>query len=114
MAILRVESLAYGVEDLDAGIRYFEDWGLPCATRGAHGADFALLSGQTILIRSSKDASLPSAPDGGSTLRETIWGVSDAATLENIGAELARDRNVTTDAQGGLHSHDVAGFGIGF
>ena len=62
MAILRVESLAYGVEDLDAGIRYFEDWGLPCATRGAHGADFALPSGQTILIRSSKDASLPSAP----------------------------------------------------
>lgn len=114
MAILRVESLVYGVEDLDAGIRYFEDWGLPCAARGAHGADFTLPSGQAILIRSSKDAALPAAPDGGSTLREAIWGVSDAAALERIGAELGRDRDVKVDAQGGLHAHDVAGFGIGF
>lgn len=114
MTILRVESLVYGVEDLDAGIRYFDDWGLPCAVRGAHGADFTMPSGQTILVRSSKDAALPAAPDGGSTLREAIWGVSDSAALQRIGAELGRDRNVTADAQGGLHAHDVAGFGIGF
>jgi len=110
---MRVESLVYGAEDLDAGIRYFEDWGLPCAGRGAHGADFTLPSGQTILARSSKDGSLPAAPDGGSTLREAIWGVSDAAVLERIGAELGRDREIKSDS-GGLHTRDEAGFAIGF
>jgi len=114
MTILRVESLVYGVEDLDAGIRYFDDWGLPCAARGAHGADFALPSGQTILVRPAQDAALPAAPDGGPTLREAIWGVSDAAALDRIGAELARDRDVKADAAGGLHARDEAGFAIGF
>ena len=114
MTIMRVESLVYGVEDLDAGIRYFEDWGLSCATRGAHGADFTLPSGQTILVRPAQDAALPAAPDSGSTLREAIWGVSDAAALKRIGAELGRDREVKADAAGGLHARDEAGFAIGF
>ena len=113
MTILRVESLVYGVEDVNAGIRYFEDWGLPCAARGAHGADFSLPSGQTILVRTAKDAGLPAAPDGGSTLREAIWGVSDAAALDQIGADLGRDREVGSDA-GGLHARDESGFAIGF
>jgi len=114
MTILRVESLVYGVEDVDAGIRYFEDWGLAFTERGTHGADFALPSGQTLLVRAAKDSALPSAPDGGSTLREAIWGVSDAAALEAIGAELGRDRTVKSDARGGLHARDEAGFAIGF
>jgi catechol 2,3-dioxygenase-like lactoylglutathione lyase family enzyme len=114
MTILRVESMVYGAEDLDASIRYFEDWGLPCMERGARGADFALPSGQTILVRSAKDAGLPSAPEGGPTLREAVWGVSDAAGLKRIGAELARDREVKADSSGTLHAHDEAGFAIGF
>ena len=113
MTILRVESLIFGVEDLDAGTRYFEDWGLARTSSEANGADFALPSGQTILLRSSKDASLPAAPDRSPTLRETIWGVSDAAALQRVGAELGRDRDVKSDA-GGLHARDEAGFAIGF
>ena len=114
MKISRIESLIYGVEDVDAGIRYFDDWGLQCTERGTRGADFRLPSGQSILIRSARDAALPPAPDGGSTLREAIWGVDDAASLEQIGTELGRDRDVKGDAQGGLHAHDVTGFAIGF
>ncbi len=114
MKIMRVESLVYGVEDVESGIRYYEDWGLPCVERGALGAEFRMPSGQSILIRPASDAALPAAPDGGSTLREAIWGVEDAASLEAIGAELARDREVRTDSRGGLHARDEAGFAIGF
>ena len=114
MKIARVESLIYGVEDVDTGIRYYEDWGLACVERGARGAEFRMPSGQSILIRPATDAALPAAPDGGSTLREAIWGVDDAASLEAIGAELGRDREVKADAQGGLHARDEAGFAIGF
>ena len=37
MTISRIESVAYGVEDVPAGIRYFEDWGLECVERSEHG-----------------------------------------------------------------------------
>lgn len=113
MTILRVESLVYGVEDLEAGIRYFEDWGLALADRGAHGADFSLPSGQTVIVRPANDTALPAAPDHGPMPREAIWGVTDAAALERIGAELSRDRDVKSDAAG-LHARDEAGFAIGF
>ena len=36
MKIARVESLVYGVEDVDAGIRYYEDWGLACVELGSN------------------------------------------------------------------------------
>ena len=114
MKITRVESLVYGVEDLDAGIRYFEDWGLQAVERGANGAAFRMPSGQSIVVRSATDTALPAANENGSTLREAIWGVDDAASLEQIGAELGRDRDVKRDNEGGLHARDDAGFAIGF
>ena len=114
MTISRIESVAYGVEDVPAGIRYFEDWGLECVERSEHGADFATPAGQSILVRSSTDAALPPAVQNGSTLREVIWGVANGGTLEKIGAELSRDREVKPGADGTLHTQDVSGFAIGF
>src|SRR5918996_689579 len=103
MKICRIESMIYGVEDLDAGIRYFEDWGVPLVKRGAKGADFRLPSGQTILVRAAADQSLPATAETGSTLRELVWGVEDAGSLKAIGKELSRDREVKADRDGTLH-----------
>jgi hypothetical protein len=114
MKILRIESLVYGAEDVAAGICYFEDWGLNCVERGAHGAEFRTAAGQSIVVRSATDAALPPTTESGSTLREAVWGVADAAALDEIGAELGRDREIRVDARGGLHTRDGAGFAIGF
>lgn len=115
MAITRVESLVYGVSDVEKGIRYFDDWGLEPVERGAAGAIFRTPVGQTVHIRPMDDASLPSAPDGDkSTVRRTVWGVDSADDLETIGAELSRDRDVARDADGTLHSVDEVGFAISF
>ena len=114
MAIFRIESLTYGVEDLEAGIRYFEDWGLSLVVRGTRGADFRLPSGQIIQIRQAADKTLPATAEAGSTLREIVWGVDSARSLEAIGAELARDREVTAGADGTLHARDESGFAIAF
>lgn len=114
MTILRIESLAYGVEDVEAGIRYFEDWGVPLVVRGTRGADFRLPSGQAILIRQAADKSLPATTEPGSTLREIVWGVDSARSLKAIGAGLARDREVAAGADGTLHARDECGYAIGF
>lgn len=114
MAITRVESIVYGAEDVAAATKYYENWGLKRTDKGATGAEFTLPTGQMVQIRGSSDSVLPKAVEGGSTVRETIWGVDSKAALDEIGAELARDREVTRDAAGGLHTHDDIGLQIGF
>src|SRR5687767_10902976 len=114
MTILRIESLAYGVEDVEAGIRYFEDWGVPLVERGAKGAEFRLPSGQSIRVLQASDKSLPDSVQSGSTLRELVWGVDSARSLKAIGAELERDREVAAGTDGTLRARDESGFAIGF
>jgi Glyoxalase/Bleomycin resistance protein/Dioxygenase superfamily len=114
MAIQRIESVIYGVEDVAAGIKYFDDWGLEKVERGATGAVFRTLENQTIEVRSAGDPALPPAAAEGATVRECVWGVDSAAGVEKIAAELARDRNVTTGADGTVRATDETGFGIAF
>ena len=114
MKILRIEELVFGAEDAAAGARYFDDWGLEKLGGGDSGADFTMPSGQVIKVRSAADAALPMTNEAGSTLREAIWGVDNQRSLDEIGAELSRDRQVRRDADGTLHTTDPHGFAIGF
>lgn len=114
MPVTRVESIVYGVDDVSAATAYFEEWGLKCRDKGASGAEFALATGQTVQIRGGGDSALPKAVEGGPTMREAVWGVDSKVSLEEIGAELGKDREVTRDSAGGLHTHDDIGLPIGF
>src|SRR5579872_163082 len=114
MKILRVEELVFGAEDVAAGTRYFDDWGLEAIERTDKGGDFTMPSGQVIKVRSASDGSLPMTSEAGSTLREAIWGVDNRGSLDAIAAELSKDRQVRRDADGTLHTVDPHGFGIGF
>ncbi len=114
MNISRIESVLYGSEDLEAGIRFYEDWGLACISRGVYGADFALPSGQMIFVRRKDDPALPAAIEPGSTAREITWGVDDATSLAEISAELSRDRDIVTDTDGGIHTVDPNQTAIAF
>jgi len=115
MPISRVESLVYGIADMAAGIRYYQDWGLEAVERGEHGAVFSTPAGQTIRLLAIDDPSLPPAPDGDrSTARHTVWGVDTADGLEAIGAELSTDRDVARAADGTLSAVDESGFSLGF
>lgn len=114
MTIMRVESLVYGVEDVETGMRYYDDWGLPRVDHGRHGADYHLPSGQTIKLRSATDASLPAPVEAGSTVREIVWGVDTASSLDALGATLSRDQKIERDAEGGLHARDPWGMPLTF
>lgn len=114
MKITRIESLLYGIADVETGIRYYQDWGLQLEEGGAHGADFALPSGQKIKLREAGDTQLPAPIEAGATVREVIWGVEAKDSLEELGAALSRDGKVTRDTDGTLHAQDPFGLGIGF
>lgn len=119
MNILGVERIYYGVADIDFAARFHTHWGLAKLDAARNGADFRLADGTTIHLRGALDNSLPAAKIdwadlNDSTAREIIWGVDNKATLEAIGAELAKDRDVKAGADGILRTSDDYGYALGF
>ena len=114
MAINGVQSAIFGVDDLDLCTRFFTDFGLEAEMKTAELTDFKLPEGSHVILRHKDDPSLPAPYIEGLGVREVIWGVDRAESLDEIGAELKRDRTVMCDADGTLHSVDDYGLAIGF
>ncbi|MEK8029061.1 VOC family protein [Pseudaquabacterium rugosum] len=117
MNILGLDSLVFGVDDLDGARRYLLDYGLDEAswTPGA-GGRFEALDGTAIVVRHADDPTLPPLPPGAHTpcLRETVYGVDSADTLASLAAELQRDRRVVGGEDGSVRCIDDGGFAIAF
>lgn len=113
MGIQRIESVTYGVDDLDSCVRFFEDFGLALVRRDDERATFETLVGQTLHLDTAPDPALPPALEAGPTLREVVWGVDTREELETLTALVAVDREVTVDAAGTRHTLDETGFGLG-
>jgi catechol 2,3-dioxygenase-like lactoylglutathione lyase family enzyme len=113
MGICRIEELHYGVEDVEDCTRFFSDFGLEQSEPEHEGSLFITPVGQRLHLRPAPDPGLPAAVEGGSTIREVIWGVRSIEELDELGQALGVDRDVTEDAEGTLHTHDHTGFGIG-
>lgn len=109
-----VRSVVLGLEDVSAGRRFYADFGLAETEHGAQSATFQTQDESTIVLRSSEAAGLPPPVCSGSTVREIVWSAETAEDLENIAAELSKDRPVHRDADGDLHSLDEDGYGIAF
>jgi catechol 2,3-dioxygenase-like lactoylglutathione lyase family enzyme len=113
MAITRLESVTYGVENLEECARFIEDFGLECVEKGTQRASFRTPVNQFVHLVAADEPGLPAGLETGPTVREVIWGVDSDATLDTLNDELSRDRPVSANA-GMLRTHDVTGFAIGF
>lgn len=115
MPIVGLEVVRYGVDDIAIAARFLADFGLETRESGAAGATLAVAGeGTRIELRQMSDASLPAAVEGGPTLREIVWAVSDKAALQQLGSELTKDREIKEDADGTLHATGPGGFGLAF
>jgi catechol 2,3-dioxygenase-like lactoylglutathione lyase family enzyme len=110
MNIIGPDSLVFGVDDVDACALYFSDYGLEAKDNNT----FEALDGTSVVILPKDRKSLPPGLKTGSTLRKTIYGVADQATLDEIEQELRRDRQVKRLDDGSLESVDDLGFALGF
>lgn len=114
MQITGLDSLVFGVDDIDNSLRFLRDYGLKDVERGAAGGRFEALDGTSVVVRSGTDAALAPAVAAGPNIREIGYAVGDAGTLERIGAELERDRPVRIDADGSIQALDESGFSLRF
>ena len=90
MEILGLESLTYGVEDMDTCSRFNEDFGLQLVEKSAGCTTFRTEENATIILRKENDPALPPAVTSGSQLRQLVWSVSSAEALEQIAATIIR------------------------
>ena len=98
MAIVGIESLIYGVDDVAKCQRFFEDFGLPLLSSTPEAAHFVLDEGSQVIIRHRDDPELPPSVIEGIGVREVIWGVNTPEALEALSHSLATDRAVRRDA----------------
>ena len=114
MNIVGIESVVYGVYDIDLARKFWTDYGLAEIERGAAGATFETPEGTTIAVRKIDDAGLPAPAQAGATVRELVWGCADAATLDRVGAALDGKGEMLRTKNSMLRSKDPMGFGVSF
>jgi catechol 2,3-dioxygenase-like lactoylglutathione lyase family enzyme len=113
MAIIGIESVLYGVNDVAECTRYFTDFGLPLADKSETHARFRLEEGSSIIIRHISDPAIPSSSLSGIGVCETVWGVDTQESLSALIANLQRDRPVKIDTDGTAHCLTDEGQAIG-
>lgn len=100
MAIIGIESLIYGVEDVPTCTRFFEDFGLPLIDRSDEVARFTLQEGSSVVIQSQEAARVDGSEIVGIGVQRAILGVDSKEHLERLVEAVAVDREVTRDADG--------------
>ncbi len=110
MNIIGPDLLIFGVDDVEACKQFSLDYGL--TQESEHR--FVALDGTGIEIYARDDASLPAPLETGTSIRKTIYGVADQATIDAIYDELAKDREVKRLDDGSIESVDDMGFVLGF
>ena len=114
MNIVGPDALVFGVDDVGACTKYLTDYGLEPVGVDANGGRFEGLDGTAIVVRRRDDPSLPPPLDTNNMLRQTVYGAADQATVNAIGDELARDRQVKRLPDGAVEAADDDGFGLRF
>ena len=109
MTVVGIDNVEFIVDDTEHAAAYLDRWGLCRAQDGDQR--FVCADGSSVSYTDNADAAVENRPYR--TIREVTWGVSDAEALATLQAELARDRDVTVDADGTLHTLDNAGLAIG-
>jgi catechol 2,3-dioxygenase-like lactoylglutathione lyase family enzyme len=103
LAIIGIESLTYGVDDVAVCTKFFEDFGLPLISRTATVTTFRLEEGSKVVLRHRDDPALPKSAVEGTGVREVVWGVDFPEDLESLAADLGSDRELTRDSDGTAH-----------
>jgi catechol 2,3-dioxygenase-like lactoylglutathione lyase family enzyme len=103
VAIIGIESLIYGVDDVGICTKFFDDFGLARVSQTQSVSTFELEEGSKVVLRQLNDPQLPRSELVGPGVREVVWGVDSPESLDALSADLRRDREVRRDSDGTVH-----------
>jgi len=111
MPVGSVESIVYGVSDMDASARFYDDFGLKAIKRTPTEVVYRLEEGSRVILRMEDDPSLPPLHYAGVGAREVVYGVDSREDLEHYAARIGTDREVRW-GEDGNSIHFIAEEGI--
>lgn len=103
MAIVGIDTLLYGVQDLAKATQFFDDFGLSRVHANAEETIYRLDEGSTVIVREIAHPSIPKSSYEGYGVKETIWGVDNAENLQALVDDLKQDREVHLGEDGAWH-----------
>lgn len=109
MNIIGLEALAFCVDDIEASHDFLVDYGLNFVKSNDGQLRYEALDGTAVILIENEESDAR-----GSRIHETVYGVKDQLTLDQIKRELQSDREVIVDKSGSLHSQDDEGFNLAF
>lgn len=110
MAIIGIERLVYGVDNVAESVRFFTDFGLRRLDGGMEDAEFTLVNGARVVVLPLGDARLPQGGTVvGQGVQEVVWGVDSQASLDTLIARLLQVVEVDRD---GDMARFVTPFGV--
>lgn len=111
MPILGIESLIYGVEDLDESTRFFDDFGLPAFEKTNKKTHYRLEEGSNVILMHLDDPDLIKGfKDKG--VKEITWGVDSQASLDALAARLETQQAITRGEDGLVRTKAPSGMNI--
>lgn len=114
MAITGIRRLIFSVDDLDTAHRFFCDYGLSPIERDDKSALFETMDGGEVRLLRRGHAGLPTGTEQtGIGVFECVWAVDSRRGLERLCANLSRDHELITDADGTVHFVTPFGQAIG-
>ncbi len=114
MAIIGIDSVTYGSDDLEKSRSLFLDWGLTEVDANPSQVILHTGIGSRVILMHESNPDLPARMSGGSNFREVIWGVETQAELDALGAEIACNREISTSEDGTVRTVDDGGVNVGF
>jgi catechol 2,3-dioxygenase-like lactoylglutathione lyase family enzyme len=112
MPVVGIESLLFGVDDLEESTRFFDDFGLIQLRRSNEYTYYRLEEGSSVILRHIDDAALPRSVFRGTGVKEICWGVDTAQSLEDLAQRLGSSQSITRDNDGTVHAVTGNGFPI--
>lgn len=114
MSVMGVETLLYGVEDMAAGRRFWNDFGLTELSASDREVVFETAEGTTVILAPADRPDLPACPGNpNNTVRQTTWGVAALSDLDWIESSLAGLPGVVREPTR-LSAVDPNGYAIAF
>jgi catechol 2,3-dioxygenase-like lactoylglutathione lyase family enzyme len=112
MPILGIETLMFGVDDIEECTRFFDDFGLPRFDSGEDFTHYRLDEGSNVILRHIDDPVLPKSVLRDKGVKETIWGVDTQESLDKLAARLEAKQDITRDEDGTVHTLTACGHPI--
>ena len=108
-----IDRVTYGVEDMAAGVKFFDDWGLRRISTENRGVLYQTVDGTEVYLRPIDEPELPPPFEGGSTTREIVWGLESEEDLNSLCKSLS-DEGSLRDIDGRPACTDPNGLTISF